>query len=127
MRLAIDTNRYGDLASGEASVVDAVHGASAVFIPFIVLAELRAGFSGGSRARQNEAFLAKVFDAPHVTTLYPDDTTTRHYAVLYQQLRRQGTPMPTNDLWIAALVIQNNLTLTTRDRHFDHLPQISRI
>jgi predicted nucleic acid-binding protein len=42
------------------------------------------------------------------------------------QLRRQGTPIPTNDLWIASLVLQHDLVLCARDRHFDHLPQITR-
>jgi predicted nucleic acid-binding protein len=42
------------------------------------------------------------------------------------QLRRQGTPIPTNDLWIAALVLQHDLVLCARDRHFDHLPQITQ-
>ena len=56
--------------------------------------------------------------------IYADDTTTRTYARLYRQLRSQGTPIPINDLWIAALVVEHNLTLCSRDRHFDHLPQI---
>ncbi len=46
---------------------------------------------------------------------------------VYRQLRAQGTPIPTNDMWIAALVLQPNLVLYVRDRHFDHLPQIARI
>jgi tRNA(fMet)-specific endonuclease VapC len=127
MRLALDTNRYSDFVRGDAPTVQSVHAATAVFIPFIVVAELRAGFAAGSRVRDNEAMLARILRAPDVAVLYPDDGTTHHYATLYQQLRRQGTPMPTNDLWIAALVIQNDLVLFTRDRHFGHLPQIPRI
>ncbi|NQU40860.1 MAG: PIN domain-containing protein [Lentisphaerae bacterium] len=57
----------------------------------------------------------------------PDEQTTFHYGRLYAQLRSQGTPVPTNDLWIAALVVQHRLTLLTRDDHFKHLPQISRV
>jgi predicted nucleic acid-binding protein len=62
-----------------------------------------------------------------VRTLYADDQTTHHYANVYRQLRRQGTPIPTNDMWIAALVLQHNLVLYARDQHFDHLPQLARI
>jgi len=52
---------------------------------------------------------------------------TNRYASLYRQLRRQGTPIPTNDLWIAALVVQHGLALYARDRHFDELPQLDRV
>ncbi len=51
---------------------------------------------------------------------------TNRYTDLFRQLRRQGTPIPTNDLWIAALVLQHDLVLCARDRHFDHLPQITQ-
>jgi tRNA(fMet)-specific endonuclease VapC len=64
---------------------------------------------------------------PGVSILYPDDQTTQHYATLYKQLRKQGTPIPTNDLWISALVLQHSLSLYARDVHFDHLPQIVRL
>jgi len=56
--------------------------------------------------------------------LFADEQTIEQYVSLFRQLRRQGTPIPTNDLWIAALVLQHGLVLCARDRHFDHLPQI---
>jgi len=56
-----------------------------------------------------------------------DDQTTHHYASVYRQLRKQGTPIPTNDMWLAALVLQHNLALHARDRHFDHLAQLVRV
>ena len=59
-----------------------------------------------------------------VAVLYPDEQTTHQYATVFRQLRRQGTPIPTNDIWIAALVLQHDLALYARDRHFEHLPQI---
>ena len=57
----------------------------------------------------------------------PDDQTTHHYASVFRQLRKQGTPIPTNDMWLAALVLQHNLALHARDKHFDHLPQLVRV
>jgi predicted nucleic acid-binding protein len=62
-----------------------------------------------------------------VALLLADDQTTHHYATVYRQLREQGTPIPTNDVWIAALVLQHNLALCARDRHFRHLPQITLV
>ena len=127
MRIALDANRYTDFVRNDAPAVKIISGAARVFFPFVVLGELRAGFAGGSRAKVNEAILAKVLASPRVEVLYPDQETTHHYAVLYQQLRRQGTPIPSNDLWISALVVQHGLVLFARDAHFDHLPQIPRI
>ena len=127
MRLALDTNRYTDLCRGHASVVEAVERADEVFLPFIVLGELRAGFAVGTQGPRNEAVLRRFLMKPGVHTLYADDQTTHHYAAVYRQLRKQGTPIPTNDMWIAALVLQHSLALCARDSHFDALPQLTRI
>lgn len=61
-----------------------------------------------------------------VHMLFADDQTTLHYASVFRQLRRRGTPIPTNDMWLAALVLQHNLVLHARGKHFDHLPQLVR-
>lgn len=98
-----------------------------IYMPFVVLGELRAGFAVGSRGRDNEAVLRRFLALPGVAVLYADEATTRNYGALYCQLRAQGTPIPTNDLWIAALARQHELVLYTRDEHFDHLPQIGRL
>ena len=126
MRLAIDTNRYVDLCSGVPGVVEILEAADRVFMPFVVLAELRAGFSVGKRGAENERTLRRFLMKDGVEVLFADDQTTHHYAMSYRQLREQGTPIPTNDLWIAALVLQHNLVLFARDRHFDRMPQLTR-
>ncbi len=127
MKIALDTNRYSDFAKGAAEVVATLERADALYLPFVVLAELRCGFVGGTRLRENEAGLRKFLARPNVQALFADDQTTHSYAALYEQLRRQGTPIPKNDLWIAALVVQHGLTLYARDPHFDHLPQVPRL
>lgn len=126
MKLALDTNRYTDLCRDAAEVVALVEHAEAVFLPFIVVAELRAGFAVGTRGAENERVLRRFLMKQGVSVLFADDQTTHHYATVFRQLRRQGTPIPTNDLWISALVLQHDLVLCARDRHFDHLPQISQ-
>ena len=127
MRVALDTNRYTDFARGEAAVVEVLEKAREVFVPFIVLGELRAGFTVGRHGSENERALRRFLVKEGVELLYADEQTTHHYAAVYRQLRRQGTPIPTNDMWIAALVLQHNLVLCDRDQHFDHVPQIPRI
>ena len=127
MRIALDAKRYVDLCKGEQETVKLVSTAEAVFLPFVVVAELRAAFALGKRAVENERVLRRFLLKPGVSVLYPDDQTTHHYAAAYRQLRVQETPIPMNDVWIAALVLQHNLRLHDRDRHFDHLPQIVRV
>jgi tRNA(fMet)-specific endonuclease VapC len=127
VRIALDTNRYTDLCKGAPDTVFLVSTAESVFLPFVVVAELRAGFAFGKRTADNERVLRRFLLKDGVAVLYADDQTTHHYASAYKQLRQQGTPIPTNDLWIAALVLQHNLRLHDRDRHFGHLPQIVRV
>ena len=127
MRLALDTNRYSDLCRGLPAVVEVVKHAEAVFLPFVVVAELRAGFAVGKLGAENERVLQRFILKPGVGMLFADEQTTHFYAAAYRQLRQQGTPIPTNDLWIAALALQHGLVLCARDRHFDHLPQLSRV
>ena len=127
MKLALDTNRYRDFARGETSVAETIEMADEVWLPFIVLGELRAGFAVGSQGARNEAVLQRFLMKPGVGILYADEQTTHHYANVYRQLRKQGTPIPTNDIWIAALVLQHSLVLSARDAHFDALPQLTRV
>ena len=127
MRLALDTNRYTDLCRGDASVLTIVESADAVWLPFVVVGELHAGFTLGNKGPQNEATLRRFLLKANTGILYADEQTTYHYATVYRQLRKQGTPIPTNDMWIAALLLQHSLTLCDRDRHFDALPQLTRV
>lgn len=127
MKVALDTNRYVDLCKGASPTLELLATAERVFLPFVVLAELRAGFAVGRHGTENETVLRRFLSKEGVRVLYADDRTTQHYAAVYRQLRRQGTPIPTHDLWIAALVLQHDLVLHSRDRHFDRLPQISRV
>ena len=127
MRVALDTNRYVDLCKGVAETVTLLEEAEAVIVPFVVLGELRAGFANGRRQAENERTLRRFLLKDSVDVLFADDQTTHHYAAVFLQLRKQGTPIPTNDIWLAALILQHNLVLHARDRHFDNLPQIIRV
>ena len=126
MRIIIDTNRYTDFCKGDAEVVERFSLASAIYLPFVTLAELRSGFLCGTLARRNESVLIRFLNRPRIDVLYPDEGTTHHFARVFAQLRFQGTPIPTHDIWIAALTLQHDLLLDTRDAHFTHLPQLPR-
>jgi tRNA(fMet)-specific endonuclease VapC len=127
VRVALDTNRYVDLCNGVVETRELLETAEAVLLPFVVLGELRAGFAHGRRQAANERTLRRLLLKEGVLVLFPDEQTTFHYASIYRQLRKQGTPIPTNDMWLAALVVQHGLVLHDRDKHFDHLPQLVRV
>jgi len=126
MNVAFDTNAYSDLVRGDAGRLEIVETAERIYIPLIVIAELRVGFLEGSRGRKNARDLQVFLNEPDVVVLAPDESTTHVYAQIVVDLRRQGTPIPVNDIWIAALVIQHDLILCTSDAHFEHLPQIPK-
>jgi len=125
MRVLLDTNRLTDAFRGEAEIVETLERAAEVWIPFVTLAEIKAGFLGGSRPGENEGLLYAFLRLPGVGVLFADSETTDVYARLFVQLRKAGTPIPTNDLWIASLAVQHQLVLLSRDEHFDKVPQVS--
>ncbi|HEX8371688.1 MAG TPA: type II toxin-antitoxin system VapC family toxin [Chthoniobacterales bacterium] len=124
MNLALDTNAYSEFMRGVPERVAQVRRARRLFLPLIVLGELRAGFAAGNQESTNAANLQRFLNSPRVSVLLPDENTTHHYAQLCLQLRLKSSPIPTNDLWIAALTLQHNLVLCTSDSHFSHLPQV---
>jgi len=124
VKVVLDTNRYRDFCEGEPHAVAICRRAERIGLPYVVLAELRAGFRCGTKGTANEQVLVRFLNKPRVEVLYPDESTTFVYAELYRQLRVQGTPIPTNDLWIGSLTVQHDRILCSRDGHFHHLPQI---
>lgn len=127
MKLALDTNTYAQFMRGEDKAVDHVRAAVRIGMPVPVLAELRFGFLNGTQGRRNEAALARFLDSPRVQVLPCDEQTTHFFAQLKLQLKRQGTPIPINDVWIAALVVQHGYALFTADSDFDRIPQLPRV
>jgi len=126
MRVALDTNRLTDLFQGDSVVAETLACCDEVWIPLIVLAEIKAGFYGGTQQSRNEALLRTFLAKDTVAVLVPDRDTAEHYARVFVQLKRAGTPVPDNDLWIAAMTLQHDLVLITRDQHFERIPQLPR-
>ncbi len=127
MRILLDTNRLTDALRKNEEIARLLDEASEIWVPFISVAEIKAGFLLGGRASQNEGLLQAFLRLSGVGVLFADGETMEAYARLFAYLRRAGTPIPTNDLWIASLAVQHQLALLTRDEHFRKLPQVSRI
>ncbi len=127
MRIAVDSNRYSDYCRGEDRAKAVLRSADEIWVPLIVLGELRAGFAHGNRRADNERILTRFLNSRRVRVVSPDEQTTRYYADVYLDLRKRGRPIPTNDLWIAALVLQHDLVLFDRDAHFGEISQLVRV
>lgn len=121
----IDTNVYSGFLRGDARAVRALQDAHEIHLPLIVVAELLAGFAAGARTAKNREELAHFMASPRVLLLKPDERTPQHYADAYAALRRQGRPIPTNDLWIAALARQHRMPLFSFDEHFGAVPGLA--
>jgi len=127
MRILIDSNRFIDFCAGVEEVVTTFEQAAVLVIPFIVLAEIRVGAQLAKRGENQVRALGELLNQPGVRTVHSTDGTAHHYASIFAQLRRKGTPIPTNDIWIAALALEHNLILYTRDAHFDKIPSVPRV
>ena len=128
MRLVLDTNTYCDYAEGLPDVVDimATH-SQYLFIPSIVLGELHFGFMKGSRQQFNEKKLRQIISRLKIEIIDVNADVARKYADIYRSLERKGTPIPINDVWIAACCMEAGGTLLTRDQHFEAVDQIEMI
>lgn len=103
---------------GEPGVVEAIDAAEWIGVPSIVLGELHTGFVAGRHARRNEEELERFLAHPVVEELPVDHDVARIYAEIVDTLRKRGTPLPTNDIWIAATAARVGATLLTFDAHF---------
>ena len=126
-RLCLDTSAYTHLKAGNPQVIKLVVTAKSVVVPTIVLGELRAGFAAGQRQEKNESELQSFLDSPVVQISSVDDDVSTHYAEIFLELRTRGTPIPTNDMWIAATAIKEGATIVTFDKHFDAIRRVGTV
>jgi len=117
-RFCVDTSAYSRFQRGEAPAVEALDAAEWVGMPAVTLGELRTGFILGTRRDRNEAELHEFLSNPVVEVLTVDEAVSRHYARIVADLRRRGTPLPTNDIWIAATAARAGALVLTYDEHF---------
>lgn len=123
-KLVLDTSAYSGFNRGDKRLKPFFQSDKQIFMPLIVIGELRAGFSLGTKNRENEALLQKLLDSPNVSTITISDKTTRLFAAIFQRLKLAGTPINTNDIWIAALTLECNGMLVTLDSDFKRVPDL---
>ena len=122
--ILLDTSAYSALFRGNDQVREILQEVVEVAFNPVVLGELMSGFSGGRFEEKNHQLLKDFMLTPRVRVYPVDVNTSERYASIWSYLRGQGTPIPTNDLWIAASAMQHGLTVLTSDRHFQKIPQV---
>jgi tRNA(fMet)-specific endonuclease VapC len=122
--LCLDTSAYSHFKRGAPAAVEAISHARRVAVPAVVLGELRAGFAAGKRAAVNERELSAFLDSGIVDVLDVDEPASVIYAEIVHQLRVAATPLPSNDIWIAALAAREGLPVLTYDAHFSAIQRI---
>jgi tRNA(fMet)-specific endonuclease VapC len=116
--ILIDTNAYVAFKKGLPEALEIIQRAPTIALPVTVLGELLAGFAVGSQTERNRRELQAFLTSPRAQVLTVDELTAEVYARVYRELRSKGRPIPTNDLWIAALALQHSAALFTFDQHF---------
>jgi tRNA(fMet)-specific endonuclease VapC len=121
----LDTNALSAAADGDPAVITTLARADQMAVPVIVLGEYRYGIAQSrNRARYDRWLTGLLHDCMVLDITEP---TTHHYSNITLELKRTGKPIPTNDIWIAALSRQHSLPLLSRDRHFDLVAGTKRI
>ena len=124
MNLLLDTSAYSALCRGHQAVLNLMQQSESVAVPSIVLGELYSGFRAGTRWTQNSEQLVQFLDKPSVRVLNVTAETALRYAEVDFYLRKKGTPIPRNDVWIAAVALEHGLQLLTLDSHFREIPML---
>ena len=127
MRICIDTNIYSALKKGDKEIIELLENSDEILIPAVVLGELYAGFYYGSRIKENLKELDLFLNLPGVHVVKVDSEIADRYGMLIKILKKNGTPIPTNDVWIAATALVKGTKLVTFDAHFNNISGIVKV
>lgn len=119
--IALDTNAYAAFKRGNAEVTAVLQHAPSILVCATVLGELLGGFAAGRKEDTNRRELQQFLSVSRVSVVACTAATADLYALVFAALRRKGTPIPTNDLWIAASSLEHGAALLTLDVHFQNI------
>lgn len=124
MNYLIDTSAYSSFFKGDPRFKSYFKPDSNIYMPMVVIGELRAGFAAGTKPDYNEKYLQQFLDKPQVRILNLTDKTTVLYGLIYSRLKKAGKPIGSNDMWVAALALEHDCLLVTLDSDFKHVPDL---
>lgn len=121
--IILDTNAYSAILRNKGeSVLDAIDGVENLFFSVVVIGELYAGFREGSLFRKNVVILKDFLSDSIVSVAHVNEETAEIFGEIKSVLKKQGTPIPLNDIWIAAQCVELGAVLVTFDKHFSNIP-----
>ena len=124
MSYIIDTSAYSSFFKGDSKLKSYFKPDSNIYVPLVVIGELRAGFAAGTKPDYNEKYLQQFLDKPQVRILNLSDKTAVIYGLIYARLKKAGKPVGSNDMWIAALALEHDCLLVTLDSDFKRVPDL---
>ncbi|MCY4606639.1 MAG: type II toxin-antitoxin system VapC family toxin [Gemmatimonadetes bacterium] len=125
-RILLDTNAYTAFLTGDKRVLNALTEAETAFLSAIVIGELYAGFCGGNRLKENKALLARFLQKSNVRVLDVTAETGEVFGQIKNALKKAGTPIPLNDVWLAAQAMETGSVIVSFDAHFDQVSGLRR-
>ena len=125
-RVVIDTNAYSALFAGSRIVADVLARSESIILSAVVVGEILDGFFGGKKLRENYRQLNQFRQKPRKIFVSITDDTAERYALIKQQLRKKGKPIPLNDIWIAACCMEHGAALLSFDSHFHYIDGLSQ-
>ena len=126
-KVLIDTNIYSFAMRGDNDVVDVLRKIDRIGFSAISVGELYSGFKGGTREVENRKELSFFLDSPRVVVHEVDVETGDFYASILSNLKKAVTPIPTNDIWIAAIAFQHGYRIYSKDKHFTLIPGLVHV
>lgn len=123
-RIVLDTSAYSEYLKGNQAIKGSIQQADEISVTPVILGELIAGFVKGRFEKKNRELLKEFLMSPRVSIIDMDEETSQRYAIIFNYLREQGTPIPTNDVWIAASAMQCGMKILTTDKHYQQVPLV---
>ena len=123
-KVFLDTSAYSLFKKANPVLLEKIKTADEVYLNAVVIGELLAGFDGGKFREVNRRELREFLEHPTVVISSMTEETSERYSFIYHDLKSRGAPIPTNDLWIAASVMETGTCLITADQHFHQVRQI---
>lgn len=124
--ILLDTCAYIAFKRNQPEAIEIIRNVEVIGINTVIIGELLGGLMIGSKSDINRQQLQQFVNSPRVKVFPIEQNTAEYYALIYSQLRRKGKPIPTNDMWIAATVIQHDLSLFTYDTDFQYIDGLSQ-
>ena len=117
----LDTSAYVGFKRNAVEAVEIIVKAELIVFSPVVMGELMFGFRNGTRFKENMDDLDRFLKHEAVDLVPIGKITSDRYSRIAVNLRKQGTPIPTNDIWVAAQAMEQGAELITSDHHFDKI------